>query len=303
MEISINSDVIQENAESIQDIVEGSLTGVVKDVAANQTVIDAYTSAGIDSIAVSRVRHLKKLQGKSFDVVMLKVPSRTEIESVVKYADVTLHGSLPILRKANSCAKANGTEHRIIPMFDAGDNREGFLIENVDTVFAEIAQLPHITIDAAGINLGCFGSPPDPDVIQAVVNEIPFANISIGGSGILPVHESLPDSITSYRIGDAILTGKWQDTEIPFLTQGAFTLHASVLKRRTDETLIDIGRIKTDPTSLVPDGDFTLRRWSNELAIISGVFSPDETVSFEMECPAIATTFNSLYLSLRDNDQ
>lgn len=57
-----------------------------------------------------------------------------------------------------------------------------------------------------------------------------------------------------------------------------------------------MGSVNSDPSHLIPKGEFDIERWSSEQAVISGRFSEGELVPFEMEYDALARTFNSKYV-------
>lgn len=295
MEVRFDLAAIRENARRVRQMVDGTVLGVVKGAGARREIADAFVEAGVDTLAVSRVEHLWDLQDLDVELVMLRIPAKSEIPDVVAAADLTLHASVEVVKRAQRETERQGTTHRIVPMIDAGDRREGIDPTSVETFLALVEDLEGIEVRGAGVNLGCFGDRPDPKAVRRVANRIPDYPISVGGSGMLLVRDGLPDAVSEYRIGDAILTGKWLDTPIEGLRQGAVELRAEVLASRSDESVVDVGSVSSDPDHLIPKGDFAIERWSTEQAVISGSFTEGELVPFEMEYDAIATTLNSEY--------
>lgn len=296
MHVRIDLDVVRRNVEAIDDRVSGDIVGVVKGVDARRDVVEAFLAAGIEQIAVSRPANLSALQDIDAELMMLRIPAQAELPEVVANADVTLHGSARVLRAASAEAERQGRTHRVMPMIDAGDGREGVPLDQAADFLSLVERLEAVELAAVGVNLGCFDEAPDPERVRDVAERVPGYPLSVGGSGMLLVHEELPDAVRSYRTGDAPLTGKFVETPIDGLTQGAVTLEADVLSSRAGEAVLDIGNLSTDPRHLTPTGNVTIERWSNELTVVRGDIEDGERVAFEMGYDAIATTFHTRYL-------
>lgn len=293
MELHINLNAIRANARRVQEMVDGRVIGVMKGVAAHRDVVEAVVDAGVDAIAVSQAGHLREFQDLDVERVMVRVPGPADVDQVVRNADITLHSSLDVLERAAREAKRQDMTHRIVPMVDAGDRREGIDPVRVAPFIERVQRMDRIELVAVGINRGCFGDRPDPQRIGSLIDDIPTYPVSVGGSSLLPIRNDLPDSVERFRIGDAMLTGKWEQLPIRGLTTDTVELRCDVLTRRNGEAVIDIGSVTTDPRALVPQGDFDIDRWSTEQAVVSGEFAPGESVSFSMEYEALARTCNT----------
>lgn len=296
MQVRIDLDAVRTNAERLARRLPGDLVGVVKGVDAREPVVDALLAAGVDSIAVSRVAHLRRLADADAEVVMLRIPALSELSAVVSLADVTLHGSPAVVEAAAAEARSQGTTHAVVAMVDAGDGREGVPPEEAPAFVETIERLDGLELRAVGVNLGCFGDLPDPVDVEPVAEAFPGYPLSVGGSGLVPNAGELPDSVDRFRVGDALLTGKWEDVPIQGLEAGAVVLEAEVLASRADEALVDLGSVTTDPGSLIPLEDVSIERWSSDQAVISPSRPEGEIVAFEMEYDALAATFSSRYL-------
>ncbi|MFB6096099.1 MAG: alanine racemase [Haloferacaceae archaeon] len=296
MELRLDLSAIRENARRVRERVDGTVLGVVKGAGARREVVDAFVEAGVDAIAVSRVEHLRALQHRDVDLVMLRVPAKSEIADVVDAADLTLHASLEVVRRAQREAVRQGTVHRIVPLIDAGDHREGIELDQAEARVGQCEDLAGIDVERVGVNLGCFGDRPDPRAVRRVADRFPEYPLSVGGSGMLLIHDSLPDSVSTYRIGDAILTGKWLETPIPGLRRNTVELRAEVLASRADESVVDVGSVNSDPRHLLPKGGFAIDRWTTEQAVVTDAFDEGELVPFEVEYDALATTLNSTFV-------
>lgn len=294
--VRVDLDAIGANARALRAELDGDLVGVVKGVAAERRIVEALVDAGVRTIAVSRVPNLRALRDVDAALMMVRTPALTELADVVALADVSIHGSSAVLEAAAAEAERRQTTHRVVPMVDAGDGREGLPGARAAEVLGLVRGRPGLELAHLGINLGCFGDRPDPAAIRRVAERFPDLPLSVGGSGVLLVRDSLPASVASYRVGDALLTGKWESTPIDVLQRGAVELEAEVLTSRADASVVDVGRVTSDPRHLVPTGEFAIERWSNEQTVISEPVPEGEFVSFEMEYDALATTFNSRYV-------
>ncbi len=291
MEVHVHLERVRANVRAVREMVPGEVIGVTKGVDAHRAIAAAFIDAGVDMLAASQPVQLERLASLDADTVMLRVPAVHELSTVVAKADLTLHGSLDVIEEAAALARREGRIHRIVPMVDAGDGREGIPPDRFDAKLDAIADLNGIAVAAIGINVGCFGERPDLAAFRKVLDGLPARSLSVGGSVLLPHRDSLPADIHSFRIGDAILTGQWLDEPVAGLASGAFELHATVLRSGDGEALIDVGSVTTDPTALSPAGEYTIDRWSTEQAVIDRAFPPGETVVFEMTYPAIARSF------------
>lgn len=291
MEVHVDLAQVRANAETVREEAPGEVIGVTKGVDAQRGIVEAFVDAGIDTLAVSQPAHLQRFASLDVDTVMLRVPSVRELPEVVASADLTLHGSIDVIEEAAALARRQGLTHRIVPMVDAGDGREGIPARRFDGALATMADLDGIDVAAIGINVGCFGERPDLAGLQEFIAGLPARPLSVGGSVLLPHRDALPATVHSFRVGDAILTGQWLGESIAGLASGAFELHATVLRSGDGESLIDIGSVTTDPPALSPAGEYAIDRWSTEQAVIDRARPPGETVVFEMTYPAIARSF------------
>lgn len=293
MRIQVDLAAIEANARTLRRRLDADLVGVVKGVGADRRVAETLVEAGVGTLGVSRVGHLRALQDLDASLQLLRIPAPSDLDAVVNLADVTLHGSRTVLERAADVSAREGVVHRVVPMVDAGDGREGMPVAEARVAVDWIRDRDALALEAVGLTLGCFGDRPDPEAVRRVAARFPDVPLSVGGSGLLLARDALASSVASYRIGDALLTGKWESTPVPGLRQGAIRLEAEVLASRAESAVVDVGRAVTDPRHLLPVGDFGIERWSNEQAVISTAVPEGEFVSFEMEYDAVATTFNA----------
>ncbi len=291
MEIHADLDVLRENARAVDSLVDSEVTAIIKGVEGETAIAETMVEAGIGRLGVSHPAHLKRLAHLDVELLFVRIPRIAELPDVVAHADVSLHGSLEVIEAAAAAARRQDRLHRIVPMVDAGDGREGIAPKRLANQLGTIEGIEGVTVEALGINVGCFGDLPDLDAIRDGVGRIPERPLSVGGSVLLPRRDDLPESVRAFRVGDALLTGRWLDRPLEGLARGAFELQAEVLRAGNGESVIDIGSVSTDPRALKPREDIEIDRWSTELAVIDRELSPGDTVSFEMTYPAIARSF------------
>lgn len=121
----------------------------------------AIVRGGIKTVAESRVNNLKKIQHLDCEKCLLRSPLMSEIEDVIRYADISLNSEAEIIRALSREAVKQDKVHKIMLMIDMGDIREGIWFENKDefeTVVNEIKELPNLDIYGLGTNFNCYGT-------------------------------------------------------------------------------------------------------------------------------------------------
>lgn len=292
MHVHVDCATVRRNASRVRERVDGSLVASVKDVAAHPAVVDAVLAAGVDALGVARVEHLRTLADRDAPAVLLRPPALDAVPAVVEAADRSIQADLAVAERAGEEARRRGRTHRVLPAVDAGDSREGVALDRAPAVIDRLAGLPGLELDRVAVTLGCFGDRPDPAAVRRVADRLPERALSVGGSGLLLAHDSLPAAVDEVRVGDALLTGRWRDTPVEWLEQGAVELRAEVLTARPDGAVVDVGHATSDPRFLHPRDPLTVERWSSGQTVVGGAdLDPGEEVAFEMRAPAIARTF------------
>ncbi|NOR13839.1 MAG: alanine/ornithine racemase family PLP-dependent enzyme, partial [Candidatus Aminicenantes bacterium] len=122
---------------------------------------EAIVKAGIDVVAESRVFNLKKLQHLPCQKCLLRTPSPSEIEEVVRYADISLNSEAAVIQSLSKEAVKQKTIHQVLLMVDMGDIREGIWFENREYLEEAVKQtlgLPNLELYGLGTNFNCYGS-------------------------------------------------------------------------------------------------------------------------------------------------
>lgn len=122
----------------------------------------ACLDGGIEVIAESRVYNLKKLKDAlGCKTCLLRSPVLSEIEDVVRYADISLNSEPVVLKALSDEAVRQGKIHEVLLMIDMGDLREGIWFTKYDEIVAAvrlIAELPGLALYGLGTNFNCYGT-------------------------------------------------------------------------------------------------------------------------------------------------
>lgn len=298
--LTIDLSKIEHNARVIVDLCRGhgiEVTGVTKATHGDAEVARAMLRGGVTGIGESHLENVRRLKDAEIDapVMLLTVPSLSDVGAVICTVDVSLNSEISVLDALSQAALNQGNIHDVLVMVDLGDLREGVLPQYLDGFMHQAAALPGIRIKGLGANLTCFGGVvPSREnmgrlVQQARETEEAFGLklewISGGNSSALKLiaSDSMPSEVNHARIGEAILLGcetthrePWPDTH-----QDAFVLKAEVVEAKEkpsqpkgelaedafghvprfedlgdiDHALVNIGREDVDVEGLTPVDD------------------------------------------------
>ena len=176
----------------------------------------------VDYLADSRTLNLREMHDLTKPKVLLRIPQESELDDVVKFADISFQSEAITLAKTNEAAGKQGVIHKVVLMIDLGDLREGIFFEDKK----EIMDTARLIVDAAnlelygiGTNLTCYGAIiPKEDNLSTLVgiakeieNElgIKLKMISGGNSSsyYLAEKSGLPEGINNLRLGESFFLG------------------------------------------------------------------------------------------------
>jgi predicted amino acid racemase len=259
-----------ENARFVVSICKNlgiEVVGVTKATCANRDVVHAMLAAGMSSLGDSRIKNIARLK-KDFSgikTMMLRIPSISEAEMIVAYADCSLVSEISTVKELNRQAHVLGKKHEIILMIELGDLREGIMPEDVIEFLKDCSRLDNIKVTGIGTNLACYGGLiPTVKIlmklveikIKASVNfGIDLEIISGGSSSSLPlVYEgTIPGEVNQLRIGESILLGVNVIDRKPFsgLHLDAFVIEVEVIEFKKKPSK-PIGNIGMDAFGSIP---------------------------------------------------
>jgi predicted amino acid racemase len=237
---------------------------VVKVFAGHLDFIDRLVETGITHIADSRIDNLIKLQSVDLPKCLLRLPMISDVDRVVKYADISLNSELETIKALNLAAQKQGKKHQIILMFDLGDLREGiYYTHEYLPLVKDVLACDYIDLIGIGANLTCYGGlVPSREILNRLVdikNTIekklshPLQMISGGNSSTVTLFDQsqIPSEINSLRLGESIFFGKETSYSTPIkgFHQDNFILEAEIIECQTKPSYPD------GPTSINSFGE------------------------------------------------
>lgn len=243
-----------------------SLALVTKSFCALPEIIEVLVDTGIKYLADSRIENLKKMACFKPEKMLLRLPMLSQVEEVVRYADISLNSELATIKELNRAAQGRNKVHKVMIMQDLGDLREGiFDDEEMVCVVEEAKQLSNVKIIGIGANLSCYGGVrPDEKNLGRMVETAgkiesilgyPLEIISGGNSSSIYLigDPLMPCEINNLRIGEGIVLGS--ETSFGFQIEGAyrdtFILTAEIIEIK-EKPSFPIGTIGLDAFGNVP---------------------------------------------------
>jgi predicted amino acid racemase len=247
--VTIDLEKIEHNARVIVELCRAhglAVVGVTKCTCGHPEVAKAMVRGGVAAIGESQLENIQRIKAAAIDspCMMLRLPSPSEVDEVVEWADVSLNSELAVLAALSRAAQHRGRIHNVIIMVDLGDLREGLWPDEIVPIMGEALRLPGIRIAGLGTNLACFGG-----VIPSEDNMLRLARLAdsveqtfglnlrwISGansSGLdLIAAGRMPPRVNQARIGEAILLGRetTHRRAWPGTFQDAFALRAEILE-------------------------------------------------------------------------
>jgi predicted amino acid racemase len=250
--VTIDLDKIEHNARTIVDLCRAhgiSVVGVTKCTCGYPEVAKAMLRGGVISIGESQLENIQRLKTAAVPApcMLLRLPSPSEVEEVVAWADVSLNSELSVLARLSEAAQRSCRVHEVIIMVDLGDLREGLWPRDVIPFVREALRLEGIRITGLGTNLACFGGVvPGADNMQRLVELAGEIDRTFGlrvewisganSSGLKFIAAGqMPPQVNQARIGEAILLGRETTHRQPWpgTFQDAFSLRAEILELKT----------------------------------------------------------------------
>ncbi len=207
------------------------------------------------SIGDSRISNLRVIKNIRDDLVTmyLKPPAKSYINSIIKYADISLNSDYRTILALNEEAKNRDKIHKIIIMIEMGELREGVVRDKFLDFYEKVFDLSNIEVIGLGTNLGCmYGIEPTYDkLIQLSLYEqlieMRFQRdiqlVSGGSSITLPLLKKgkLPKQVNHLRIGEAIFLGTTPLTNKKFdrLSTNTFEFIGNIVELEKKETVPD----------------------------------------------------------------
>lgn len=160
--IDIDLQKIGHNTKVLKELYgskEIGIFGVTKVVCGNPEIAQILVDSGIDILADSRISNIKRMReaGIKAKYLLLRTPSTSQTEEVIKFADISLNSELSVVKSLSHFAVENKIIHKIILMVELGDLREGIMPLDLEDTVREVLKLKGIELAGIGTNLSCFG--------------------------------------------------------------------------------------------------------------------------------------------------
>lgn len=286
----LRNNILQAKALCNRNNIE--IVGVTKAFNSDLELVKLFIGSGIKTIADSRINNLKAIRNLDCIKMLLRVPMRSELDQVIKFADISVQSEITIIYELNELAKQNSLVHKIILFVEFGDLREGFNKTELLDLFPKLLNLKNIKIEGIGTNFTCYGGViPDEkknrellDFVRLIENnyKIHIKIISGGNSSsiYLLINNSFFGEITQLRLGESILLGRETafGKNIPNFYDDVFVVEAEIVelnvkpsvpngllgmnafgeirkfvdKGNISRALLAIGRKEIDESSIVP---------------------------------------------------
>lgn len=243
--IEVDLKKLTHNAEFALKLCEGIDVAVVTKVfCSDPQIVEGILKAGVKTIGDSRVINLKKLEHLPCQKLLLRIPAISEVDDVVKYADISLNSEVETIKKLSEAAVRANKNHKVILMIDLGDLREGVLEGDALKVASEIVDLPNIDFIGVGTNLTCYGGViPDEENLGRLIEikrtieeklniDLPIVSGGNSSSLYLEINKCMPKGVNNLRLGESVLLGRETafGKDIDGMYRDAFTLKGEIIE-------------------------------------------------------------------------
>lgn len=267
--IEINVEKINENIKIVKNICQSNnikLSLVTKVLCGNMKVIEAINFDNIDSISDSRINNLKSLVKIKKEKWLIRIPSKSEIEDVIKFCDVSFNSSIETISLLNEEAKKQNKKHKIILMYELGDLREGISYDKLSDIIKKRDIFSNIEIYGLGANLTCYGGiAPSKENTEELFNVASLLEKENGiklqvltgansSSFMLLESGDLKNKMNYVRFGESVFLGNipGYDKKIAQLNSDCFIISAEISELEQKES-IPKGEILKNSFGEVPE--------------------------------------------------
>lgn len=266
--IEINLDKLSHNTKMALNICRRNklnLAVVTKVFCSMPDMVKIILESGVNIIGDSRIMNLKKINRLKCEKLLLRLPSISQADEVVRYADISLNSELDTLKALSKAAVKANKVHKVILMIDLGDLREGVWPKDAISISKEIVDLPNIDFVGIGTNLTCYGGIiPDENNLGKLVDikkdieknlGIKLQVVSGGNSSSLynVLNKTMVEGITNLRLGESVVLGRETayGKDIPGMFKDIFTFKGEIIELK-EKPSMPIGNIGMDAFGEAP---------------------------------------------------
>ncbi len=249
--LEIDLDKIHHNARTLVELLASrgiSVTGVTKATLGSPEIAGALLKAGVSVLGDSRIENIEamRLARVAAPMTLIRSPMISQVDQVVRHADVSFNTELDVISKLSSAARAAGRTHGIVLMVELGDLREGIMPGDLESTVRRTLRFPNIALKGIGTNLACqSGVSPDAEnmaELSALADSIdatfgPIIGIVSGGNSAnlqWALGGESTGRVNDLRLGESILLGcePLHRQPIDDLYTDAITLIAEVIESK-----------------------------------------------------------------------
>ncbi len=223
-----------------------SVTVVTKVFCADKKICAMIDASKADGFSDSRIQNLDRINTTK-PKQLLRIPMQSEIDEVVRSADITMQSSPETIRMSGESARVQNKLHRIILMIDLGDLREGIFNTETEKLFEAADAIIHdenLEFYGVGVNLTCYGGIlPDERNLGKLLEiaemlrkhyDLPIPVVSGGNSSMMTMlkENRIPEGINQLRLGESFVLGNDTSTGLPMdeLHTDCFILEAELVE-------------------------------------------------------------------------
>lgn len=264
----IDTNKIKHNTETLVNLAAKDgieVAGVTKVFCANKDITKAIIDGGVKYLADSRIENIIKLKEFNLPKILLRLPVLSQVDDVVKYADISLNSEVEVLEAISEVAIKQGKIHSVILMVDLGDLREGiYYDEEIFLTVEKIKDMEGIKLLGMGTNLTCYGGViPDENNIGRLIDigkeiekryGLKLQLISGGNSSSVHLLGSKAlAGVNNLRLGESLVCGTETayGKRIDDTYDDAFVLETEVIEVKTKPSA-PTGKIGMDAFGDVP---------------------------------------------------
>ena len=312
-EVVIDLGHIGDNTKRLVELLARSgvsVTGITKAVLGLPAYADALVVAGVARLGDSRIENIERMRAAGIDAatVLVRSPMPSQVDRVVRAADMSMNTEPSVLRSLSAAAGTAGRTHGVILMVELGDLREGIEAADLAGVVESTLALPHLRLVGIGTNLACrSGIAPDEHnmaCLSSIADDVEAASgialeiVSGGNSANLDWLEHTTDvgRVNDLRLGESILLGcePLHRHPLPGLHRDAFTVIGEIVESKRKptlpwgtpaqaafgdpapvvdrgeiwQTIVALGRQDIDPDGLVPPDGMRVLAASSDHLIV-----------------------------------
>ncbi|HRX13562.1 MAG TPA: alanine/ornithine racemase family PLP-dependent enzyme [Eubacteriales bacterium] len=223
--LNVNLIKLKASAETlVKKLSENNITTafVTKVFCADNKMTDVLNKTDCAFLADSRIENLIKYGETKKQKMLLRLPSISEAERVVKYSDISCNSSKETVMALNKAAAEQNKIHKVLLMIDLGDLREGIFYTNtalIDGFVETVNECRNIRLAGLGTNITCYGGVlPTEENMGVLLNiakhieekyKLKLDIISGGNSSSILFLDSgkMPKGINNLRLGESLVLG------------------------------------------------------------------------------------------------